>query len=818
MDNELPKHARVVVIGAGIVGSSVAYHLAKLGWTDIAVLERDTYASGTTGHGAGLVTQLRHTRSLTEISRYGVELYPNLQKETGQPSGYRRTGSITVARCPDRLEELKRNNSMARIFGVEIEEISLARAAELLPLLHTDDLAGAIHIPGDGQTVPVLTTRALLSVAQDNGVSFFERARVIEIIQQAGAVSGVRTVGGDITCEVIVNCAGMWASELARSCGVIVPLHAADHAYLVTAPVKGVDVDMPSLRDPDGHIYLRRDIEDSGGLLIGGFEPVAQPWGMDGIDDDFAQRMWSRDWSRYENFWESALERIPVLANVIVLKRLVGPESFTPDNNYILGEAPTLKGFFVAAGFNSSGIASAAGAGRAIAEWIVEGHPTMDLTEVDIKRFHPHQNAPRYLHDRTVERVGTLYSMHWPHLQPKSARGIRLSPIHDKLASMGACFGVVAGWERPNWYAPQGIPPTYKYSYGRQNWFDYSAGEHKAVRDSVGLFDQTSFGKFLLHGPDVERVAQHIFANDVAIPVGRVMYTAMLNERGGIEGDVTVTRTAEDAYLVVTGAASANRDFAWISRHIPVSSAAYLTDVTSAYAVFGVMGPRSRELLSSLTDTDLMSNSFPFMWSKEIAIGYALLRATRITYVGELGWELYVPTEFAAHVFERIVSNGDRPGLRLAGFHAMESLRMEKAYRAWGHDIVNMDTPLEAGLGFAVAFDKGVEFLGRKALTRQLGRGVTKRMVSFTLADPNPLMLGNEPVYRNGALVGYITSASFGHTLGRSVGMGYVVCEDGVSADYILSGAYEVEIANTMFAATAYVKAPYDPTGARVRT
>ena len=815
MASKLPDQARVVVIGAGIVGCSVAYHLTRLGWRDVVLLERSTLASGTTGHGAGLVTQLRHTRALTDISRYSVELYAALEAETGQPTGFRETGSVSVARTSGRMDELKRTVSMAKAFGIEMEAISPREAGEIWPLMRTDDIVGAVFIPKDGQTVPDSTTMAMAIGATKGGATMVENARVTAIHTRNGTVSGVSTALGDIACEAVVNCAGIWGREVGMLCGVRVPLHAADHAYLVTNPMEGVSRDLPTLRDPDGYIYIRRDIEDRGGLLMGGFEPVAVPWGMDGIPDDFSAGMLSRDWSHYDIFLEKAVERVPALETAEVNRLLIGPESFTPDNHYIIGEAPEVRNFFLATGFNSSGIASAAGAGKALAEWIVEGHPTMDLWDVDVRRFHPFQNNPRYLHDRTIEGLGLIYAMHWPHRQNETARGVRRSPLHDRLVAQGACFGAVAGWERANWFAPDGVEPAYEYSFDRQNWFGYSAGEHRAVREAVGLFDQTSFAKFLLEGRDAENALQRICAGDVAVPPGHVVYTSMLNERGGIEADLTVTRLSPESYLIVTSGASAARDFGWIKHHIPADALATLTDVTSGYAVLGVMGPRSRELLSGLTDEDMSNEAFPFMASREIGLGYAPVRATRITYVGELGWELYVASEFATGVYDSIVSEGKKLGLRHAGYHAMDSLRMEKAYRAWGLDIVDQDTPLEAGLRFAVDFD--TDFIGKGALLRQREVGLNKRLAVFAVDDPEPILLGDEPIFRDGEPVGRITSASYGHTVGRSVGMGYVENESGIDADFVRSGTYELEIMTARHPATASFRPAYDPRGERVR-
>ena len=817
MAKNLPQHAEVVVIGAGIVGCSVAYHLAKMGWKDVVVLERSAIVSGTTAHSAGLVTQLRHTRALTDISRYGVQLYQKLKDETGLDTGFRQTGSISVARTQGRMDELRRMISMAKSFGVEMNEIGLDEAKGLWPLLSTEGLVGAVHLPYDGETVPDSTANALATGATRRGVQIIENTPVTNILTSGGAVSGVSTARGDIRCEVVVNCAGMWAREIGLRCGVSIPLHAADHAYFVTEPVPGASDDMPSLRDPDGYIYVRRYPFEGGGILIGGFEPEGVPWGMDGIPDDFPLHMLNRDWSHYDILMEKAMDRVPSIADAGVRIKLVGPESFTPDTRYIMGEAPELRNFFVAAGFNSSGVASAAGAGKAMAEWITEGEMTVDLSEVDISRFQSWANNPAYLRDRTGEALGLLYAMHWPHRQPESARNVRQSSLHQRLVSQGACFGVVAGWERPNWYAPEGADPVYEYSWGRQNWFTHSAQEHMAVRQAVGLFDQTSFAKFLLQGADSESVLQRLMANDVAVEPGTLVYTAMLNARGGIVSDLTVNRISEDTYMIVTSAGSVTRDHTWMRRHIPDDARATLTDVSSSYAVLSVMGPRSRDLLSRFTDADLSNEAFPFLTSKEIYLGYAPVRASRITYVGELGWELYIPSEFACNVYESIVQEGSEFGLMHAGYHALDSLRLEKAYRSWGHDITSVDTPLEAGLKFAVAFDKGVEFIGKDALLRQRKRGLEKRLAIFVLEDPEPLLLGDEPIYRDGVIVGRTTSGNYGHALGRSVAMGYLENEEGATPGWIRSGSYEIEVATERFSANVRLSPPYDPKGEKIK-
>jgi glycine cleavage system T protein len=813
MPGSIPVHARAVVVGGGIVGCSVAYHLAKLGWRDVVLLERRQLSCGTTWHAAGLVGQLRSSHNLTRLASYGAVLYERLEAETGQATGFRRSGSISVARSAERLTELKRGASMARCFGVDVEVISPREAGRLWPLMRTDDLAGAVWIPRDGRTNPIDTTLALAKGARNAGATILENVTVTGINRTNGAATGVSTDQGDIVSDVVVNCAGMWGREVGRMAAVNVPLHASEHFYIVTEPLAGVTRDLPVLRDTDGYIYAREEV---GGLLMGGFEPVAKPWAMDGIPTDFGFSLLPEDWEHFRVLMEQAIVRIPALETAPVRRHVNGPESFTPDNRYMLGEAPELRNFFVAAGFNSVGIASAAGAGKALAEWIVGGEPSLDLWDVDIRRFMPFQGNRRYLRERTTEVVGLLYAMHWPFRQPETARGVRRSVLHDRLAARGAGFGVVAGWERANWFSAAGVEPRYIYTYGRQNWFPGAAAEHRAVRESAGLFDQSSLATFLLEGPDATVTLQRLCANDVDVAAGRIVYTQMLNRRGGIECDVTVTRLTADAYLVITIAAAATHDADWIRRGIG-DARVTLTDVTSAFTVLGVMGPRSREILSRLTNADLSNATFPFGTTREIEVGYATVRATRITYVGELGWELHVPTEFAMGVYDDVVAAGEDLGLRHAGYHAMDSLRLEKGYRSWGHDIGGDDTPLEAGLGFAVSFKKS-GFVGRDALLRQRETLLPRRLVMFTLDDPDPLLLGDEPIYRDGALVGRITSGAFGHTLGRSVGMGYVAHADGVDEAFLQAGRWELEIATERFPATAQLEPPYDPKSARVRS
>lgn len=811
----LPSHARVVIIGGGIVGCSVAYHLARRGCTDVLLLERRRLTCGTTWHAAGLLGQLRATRNLTRLAQYTTELYAGLERETGQATGFRQRGSIAVAASEARLEELQRGAAMARGFGLEVHSLSPGAARERWPLLSTQGLLGAVFLPKDGQTNPVDTTQALARGARASGVRIVEDLAVTGIRTAGGRVRGVMTAQGEVQADAVVNCAGMWAREVGGWADVTIPLHAAEHFYLVTEPIAGLTPALPVLRDADACSYFK---EDTGKLLVGWFEPRAKPWGERGIPENFAFDQLPADLSHIEPLIAAAMHRVPALESAGVQVFFNGPESFTPDDRYLLGETPELRGMYVAAGFNSIGIQSAGGAGKVLADWIIDGHPPFDLWDVDIRRCLPFQRNRRYLRDRTVESLGLLYAMHWPFRQAESARGVRKSALHDRLVAAGACFGEVAGFERPNWFGEPGTQPRYEYSYGRQNWFGQSAAEHQAVRERVGLFDQSSFAKFLLKGRDATRVLGHVCANDIEVPIGRVVYTQWLNERGGIEADLTVTREAEDTYLIVTSCATQTRDFAWLCRAIPDEARAVAVDVSSAFAVLGLMGPRSRELLATLTDADLSSAAFPFATSRLIDLGYARIRASRITYVGELGYELYIPTEFAPSVYDVIIEAGQPFGLRLAGYHALNSLRMEKAYRHWGHDIADEDTPLEAGLAFAVAWDKPGGFVGRDALCRQREAGVQRRLVALALEGSDRLLYHNEPIRRDGELVGQVSSGMFGHTVGSALGLGYLANRGApVSDEWIAAGHYEVEVAAERVAARVSSRAFYDPAGERVR-
>lgn len=812
---KLPAQARIVIVGGGIVGCSLAYHLGKLGERDVVLLERRQLTCGTTWHAAGLVGQLRSTHNLTRLARYTAELYAGLEQETGQATGFRQTGSLAIAATAERFEELRRGASMARCFELDVAVLGPAEIKARWPLIEADGLTGGVFLSKDGQTNPIDTTMALAKGARSSGVRIFENTKVTEILVANGRARGVRTEHGDIAAEIVVNCAGMWARDLGASAGSTVPLHAAEHFYVVTEPLAGANAELPVLRDPDARTYFKAD---AGKLLVGWFEAVAKPWGTDGIPDSFCFDQLPEDLEHIEPLLAGAIKRVPALSDVGIQLFFNGPESFTPDDRYLLGENPEVRGLFVAAGFNSIGIQSAGGAGKVLADWIVDGHPPFDLWDVDVRRMMPFQRNRQYLKDRTVETLGLLYDMHWPFRQPVTARGVRKSVLHDRLSAQGACFGETAGWERANWFAPEGAKAEYTYAYGRQNWFDWSGSEHRAVREAVGLFDQSSFGKFVVEGRDAETALNRISANDLSVLPGTVVYTQWLNERGGIEADVTITRETETRFLVVTSAACQVRDLTWLRRNIPETAHATVFDATAAYAVLGIMGPRSLDLLGRLTSADLSNAAFPFATSREIELGYGMVRATRITYVGELGWELYISAEFAQSVYDAIVAIGGDYGLRHAGYHAMNSLRMEKAYRHWGHDITDEDTPLEAGLGFAVKLAKRGGFIGQDALLRQKEAGVKRRLVQFALERGDLLPYHNEPIWRDGRLVGRTTSAMYGHTIGKPLAMGYI--DNGgeiVDAAYVRSGTFQVEIGGEKVAAEASLRPWYDPESARVR-
>ncbi len=825
MANEppLPKEARCVIIGGGVAGCSVAYHLAKLGWRDIVLLERKQLTCGTTWHAAGLIGQGRPSPTQQRLAMYSASLYDALPEETGVETGLKRHGSLLLAISKERAQELRRLASSVRMNGLEAHIISPSECREKYPLLNIDDLELGMFIPTDGQADPANVALALAKGARLGGVAIHEGVKVTGILRDRRRVRGVVTSRGEIRAEVVVNCAGLWGREVGLMAGVKVPLQACEHFYIVTEPIEGLPRNLPVLRAQEECAYYK---EDAGKILLGAFEPKAKPWAVDGIPEDFAFGQLPEDVEHFAPILEKAIRRLPILETAGIQTFFNGPESFTPDGRWLMGEAPELDRFYLLCGYNSIGIVSSGGAGKALAEWIDGGGMPFDLTDVDIRRMQGFQNNKRYLVARVEETLGLLYADHFPYRQFESARGVRRSPLHDKMAALGACFGEVAGWERPNWFLPEearaaGKPARYAYSWGRQNWFDYARAEHMAIREGVGFFDMTSFGKIRIEGPDAEDVLQRICANDVAVAPGRIVYTQWLNEKGGIESDLTVTRLSDEAFLLVVPSTSVVKDLHWLARNTPDGARAVALDVTAMECVIPVMGPRARELLAKLTPADLSNEAFPFATAQEIEFAMALVRAHRISYVGELGWELYVTADMAAHVFEALWEAGAAMGLKPCGLHVLDSCRMEKAFRHLGHDITPKDHVLEAGLGFAVKADKAPskygDFIGREAVLAKKEAGLEKRLLQFKLADPEPMLYHHEPIYRDGKLAGYITSGAYGHYLGAAMGLGYVDCEAGESAGDVLGSAYEIEVAGERIGARASLRPMYDPEAKRMK-
>ncbi|QRZ14219.1 GcvT family protein (plasmid) [Paracoccus methylovorus] len=810
---DLPRSARVVIIGGGISGCSVAYHLAERGWTDIVLLERKQLTCGTTWHAAGLVGQLRASQNMTRLAKYSVDLYRRLEAETGLATGFSQRGSMTVALTEARREELLRQASMARAFGVEVNQLSPSEIKTMYPHLEVSDIVSGVHLPGDGQADPTNIALALAKGARMRGARIIEGVKATRVTTDHGRVTGVDWQAGEetghIAATMVVNCGGMWGRDLAAQNGVALPLHACEHFYIVTEAVPGLS-QLPVLRVPDECAYYK---EDAGKILLGAFEPVAKPWGMNGIREDFCFDQLPEDFDHFEPILANAVARMPILAETGIHTFFNGPESFTPDDRYYLGEAPEVAGYWVAAGYNSIGIVSSGGAGMALASWMDKGEPPFDLWEVDIRRAQPFQRNRRYLRERVTETLGLLYADHYPYRQVATARGLRRSALHEHLKARGAVFGEVAGWERANWFAKDGEPREYRYGWGRQNWFHNSAEEHRALREGVGLLDMSSFGKIRVEGRDALAFLQQLCGNDMDVAAGRIVYTQMLNQSGGIESDLTVTRLSETAFLLVVPGATLQRDLSWLRRHLG-GEFVTITDISAAEAVIPVMGPRSRELLARVSPDDFSAEAHPFGLAREIEIGLGLARAHRISYVGELGWELYVSTDQAAHVFEELVSAGEDLGLRLCGLHAMDSCRIEKAYRHFGHDITDEDHVLEAGLGFAVKTGKG-DFIGREAVLHKREAGLSRRLLQFRLRDPEPLLFHNEPILRDGRIVGQLTSGAYGHTLGGAIGLGYVPCRPDETVAELLASGWQIEVAGRLIGAEASMKPLYDPAGQR---
>ena len=811
----VPSHARVVIIGGGVIGCSVAYHLAKQGWSDVVLLERKQLTSGTTWHAAGLIAQLRASINMTRLAKYSQELYGDLEAETGVATGFKRNGSITVALTEDRQEELLRQASMAQAFGVEVEAITPSEVAARYPHLNTADVVGGVFLDKDGQGDPSNIALAMAKGARLKGAKVLERVAVTAIRRDGLRVTGVDWESGDesghITADMVVNCGGMWGREVGRMAGVNIPLQACEHFYIVTEAIEELS-QLPVLRVPDECAYYK---EDAGKMLLGAFEPVAKPWALDGIPKDFEFDQLPEDFDHFEPILEAAVNRMPMLAEAGIHTFFNGPESFTPDDAYHLGLAPELDNFWVAAGFNSIGIQSAGGAGMALAQWMETGEKPFDLGDVDISRMQPFQGNKTYLAKRSTETLGLLYADHFPYRQKATARGVRRSALHEHLKAHGAVFGELAGWERANWFADEGQTPEYDYSWKRQNWFENSAREHRAVREAVGIYDMSSFGKIRVEGRDAEAFLNHICGADLAVVNGKIVYTQFLNQYGGIEADVTVTRLSDEAYLVVTPAATRLADQTWMRRHKGDFNVV-ITDMTAGEAVLAVMGPQARALMQAVSSHNFNNDAHPFGMAHEIELGMGLARAHRVSYVGELGYELYISADMAAHAFETLHEAGADHGMKLCGLHMMDSCRIEKGFRHFGHDITCEDHVVEAGLAFAVKTDKPT-FIGRDAVLRKKEEGVATRMLQFRLSDPEPLLYHNEPILRDGEVVGHLTSGNYGHTLGGAVGLGYVPCK-GESAAEVLATTYEIEVAGTRMPAEASLSPMYDPRSERMRS
>jgi 4-methylaminobutanoate oxidase (formaldehyde-forming) len=815
----LPARARVVIIGGGVIGTSVAYHLAEQGCTDVLLCEQGQLSCGTTWHAAGLVGQLRASESGTRLVQYSTELYASLDRR-GLATGFRRCGGLIVARTAERMTQLRRTAAAAAAFGLDCEILGPRQARERYPLMETADLQGAIWLPDDGKANPADLTYALAKGARERGVTIRERTRVTGIKVSGGAgraVTGVRTTEGDVEAAVVVNCAGQWAKQVGAWCGVTVPLHSCEHFYVVTEQIEGVHRDLPVLRDPDGYTYFKEEV---GGLVVGGFEPEAKPWvAPEEIPYPFEFQLLGEDWDHFSVLMEQAQRRIPALREAGIKKFYNGPESFTPDNQFIVGRAPEVPNFFVGAGFNSVGIASAGGAGAALAQWILTGDPGLDLTAADIRRFARFHGNSRWLRDRVGEVLGHHYAVPWPNRELATARPQRRSPLHHLLDAAGAVFGSRMGWERPNVFVPPGQPRALTYTWGKPDWLPWSAAEQHAARQDVAIFDETSFSKYLVTGRDSERALQWLCTADVAVPPGRTVYTGMLNERGGYESDLTVTRLSAEEFLLVASAATTERDKDHIRRHIPCDAHASVVDMTSAYAVLGVMGPRSRALLAALSPADLGEDAFPFGASQEIDLGYFTIRATRITYVGELGWELYVPAEFAVGVYETLAAAGRDFGLVNAGYYTIEAMRLEKAYRAFGRELTPEYNPVEAGLLFACKLRSGTGFLGREAVEKAKAEGPRRKLISLVADDPEVMLWGGELILRDEMPAGQVTSAAWGGTVGRAVGLGYLRDPEGgvVTPEFVRTGRYKVDAGGQITTLTVSMRPPFDPAGRKVR-
>lgn len=814
MTMPLPRHAEIVVIGGGIIGCSTAYHLARDHKADVLLLEQGKLTSGSTWHAAGLVGQLRSSASITQLLKYSVELYKTLAAETGLETGWKMTGCLRLATNQDRWTEFKRLATTAQSFGMDMHLVSPEEVKAMWPLMEVSDLVGASWLPTDGQASPSDIAQSLAKGARMHGAVIMEGVRVTGFEIDGSRIVGVRTTDGTIGCEKVVNCGGQWARQVGAMAGIEVPLQPVKHQYIVTEKLAGLSADAPTIRDPDRRTYFKEEV---GGLVMGGYEPNPQPWTLGDVPDDFQFQLFPDDWDHFEQHMEQAVARIPALADTGVKQMINGPESFTPDGNFILGRAPECANMYVGAGFNAFGIASGGGAGWALAQWVAAGEAPMDLWVVDIRRFSGLHRDRQWVADRTLEAYGKHYTIAFPHEEYESGRPRIVSPLYARLKDERAVFGSKLGWERPNWFAPDALEPRDQYSMGRQNWFSPVGDEHRLVREKVGIFDQSSFAKFELSGKDAAPVLEMLCSNRVAREPGRLTYTQMLNSRGGIECDLTVARLADDLFYIVTGTGFRTHDGGWIRDHIPEGADAVLSDVTEAYGTLSLMGPDARKVLSAVTEADVTNAAFPFGHVRMVDIAGCAVRALRVTYVGELGWELHVPLDATGDVFDALMGAGKPFGIRPVGYRALESLRLEKGYRAWASDITANDSPFEAGLGWAVKLKSNAPFIGRDAAANVAEAPLRKRLAGFTTSDPDVVLLGRETILRDGEFAGYLTSGGYGYTVGKPIGYGYVRRAEGVSDEWLVAGAYELVVAKERVAATLHMAPLYDPAGERVK-
>ena len=818
----LPDRAQIVVIGGGIIGCSTAYHLARDHRADVVLLEQGKLTSGSTWHAAGLVGQLRSSASITRVLKYSVDLYKGLAAETGLETGWKMTGCLRLATNADRWTEYKRLATTAKSFGMEMHLISPAEVKRLWPLMDVSDLVGASWLPTDGQASPSDITQSLAKGARMHGAKLFEGVRVLGFGRDGDRITSVKTPAGEIACEKVVNCAGLWARQVGAMAGITVPLQPLKHQYIVTGKIAGLATDAATIRDPDRRTYFKVEV---GGLVMGGYEPNPQPWTLDAfggdVPHDWEFRLFDDDFDHFEQHMDQAIARVPALADAGVRQMINGPESFTPDGNFILGAAPQCPNMYVGAGFNAFGIAAGGGAGWVLADWVMTGEAPLDLWSVDIRRFSAMHRDRQWVSDRTCEAYGKHYAIGFPHEEYTSGRPQIVSPLYDRLKTHRAVFGSKLGWERPNWFAPEGAEARDVYAMGRQNWFDAVGEEHRHCREAVGIFDQSSFAKYEVTGRDAATALDHVCAGDLTRAPGRLTYTQLLNTRGGIEADLTVARLADDRFYIVTGTGFRTHDLAWIAEHLQVGSLragdVAIRDVTEEWGTLSLMGPKAREVLARLTEADVSNAAFPFGHAREIAVAGTAVRALRVTYVGELGWELHVPLAATGAVFDALIVAGAGQGIRPLGYRAIESLRLEKGYRAWSADITPSDTPFEAGLGWAVKMKSGRDFIGRAALEARAGKPLTKRLAGFTLEDLSSVLVGRETILRDGQAVGYLTSGGYGYTIGQSIGYGYVRNPDGVSDEFLASGRYELVVASENFPAKIAMRPFVDAQNANVK-